>query len=316
MEESAWAEFWAGGDSEQAVGGKHRDRLAEIWRDFFCALRPPAAVILDIAAGSGAVIHVACKSIAAPDLAPALLIATDFSIDAIAGALSGQKDISGFASDAARLPISDRSVAIAVSQYGIEYAGLDAFAEAARILAPGGRFMSISHYAGGAIDAECAENARLLRAVDQTGVQNAARRALAISFERRKRGAALPVDDALERKLQKAAAAAAQAVREAPRSAAQQTLARFLADLSTLCARRLAYQETDALGWIDGMASSLAAYGRRMESMRDSALDGKATERIESAFAAAGLDDFSAAPLTLDPEKPPAAWIIRARRAP
>ncbi|MEK7266652.1 MAG: methyltransferase domain-containing protein, partial [Pseudomonadota bacterium] len=204
MEESAWAEFWAVGDSEQAVGGKHRDRLAGIWRDFFTALAPPVPLILDIAAGNGAAINVGWKTFSATDAATPLLIATDYSVAAVAGSLNGRNGVLGFASDAARLPIRDQSVSVAISQFGIEYAGLGAFEDAARILAPGGYFLSISHYTGGAIDAECAENARLLRAVDETGVQEAARRALASSYERRRRGDETPIDEAIESRLQTA----------------------------------------------------------------------------------------------------------------
>lgn len=317
MEESAWAEFWAGGESDQAVGGRHRERLAEAWRVFFrVRSTPPGAIALDIAAGTGAAMRVAAEVFAGPMPTRPLLIATDFSAHAVGGALRTVGAAVGFVSDAARLPLADRSVAVAISQFGIEYAGTGAFSEAARILAPGGRFMSISHYAGGAIDAECAENARLLDAIERSGVNHASHNALSITYQRRARSGGSLTDDVAEKQLQKAMQAASAAIQEAPRSAARDALVRFIGDLSTLCARRLAYNQSDAIGWINGMSASLGAYGKRMQSMRASALDGAHIDRIGAVFADAGLAGFTAEPLILDAGKPPAAWVIRAERLP
>lgn len=311
-EQQSWHEFWAGGEGDEAVGGVQRHRLAARWAQFFLGPRParPRPLVIDIAAGRGVALRAAIEALDGT----ADFLAVDYSPAAAASARRGLGSAFAAAADAARLPLTDHCAAYVISQYGIEYAGGGAFAEAARILAPGGRFCAVAHFRGGAIDAECAENERLLLAAAGPALFDAARRALAESFARRAGGAAERADASLENAFSAAMTAALAALRPAPPSAARSTLERFLADLSRLSARRLAYEDSDALGWVSGMEASLGAYLKRMQSMRGAALDAGGIADIAGHFAAAGLGDFSATPLHLDGGRPPAAWVIEARR--
>ena len=311
-EEQAWQEFWAGGEGGEAVGGAQRHKLAARWSAFFAdapqADRPP--VVVDIAAGRGVALAAAMQAFAGAGT----FLALDYSAAAAAAAQRALSPAIGAAADAARLPLRDHCANAVISQYGVEYAGLGAFAEAARILAPGGRFCAIAHYRGGAIDAECAENERLIAAASGPALFKAARRSLTETFRRRAQGSAQLGDAGLDRAFSAALAAASQTIAPAQPSAAKATLARFLDDLARLSARRLAYEAKDALGWIAGMEASLGAYLRRMQSMRAAALDQSSIDLIGAIFAQSGLVDFRAAPFVLDESRPPAAWVIEARR--
>ncbi|MFN3958380.1 MAG: methyltransferase domain-containing protein [Parvularculaceae bacterium] len=311
-QEKAWQDYWTGGDGDEAVGGPHRHKLAARWTDFFAALASAARapLVVDIAAGRGAALRNAMTALGGSGM----FLALDYSPAAAASAQRALSPAMAAAADAGALPLADRCADAVISQFGVEYAGFVAFAEAARILAPGGRFCSISHYRGGAIDAECAENERLILAACAPPLFEAARRALAESFRRRARGAPDLVDPALERALAEQIGASAATVRTAPPSAARATLERFLPDLSRLSARRLAFEATDALGWLDGMEASLGAYLGRMTSMRAAALDQDAVARVASSFSDRGLVDVRANPLFLDDNRPPAAWVIEAGR--
>ncbi len=311
-EEQAWQEYWAGGDGGEAVGGAHRHKFAAQWAGFFADYPKddPPRLVVDVASGRGVALRAAMTALGGAGT----FLALDYSPAAAASAQRALSPALAAAADAGALPLRDRCADAVISQFGIEYAGLSAFGEAARVIAPRGRFCSISHFRGGAIDAECAENERLVSAAAGEALFNVARRALEESFRRRDSGAAMTSDAALDRALAEAVGTAAVAVRDAPPSAAKATLERFLPDLARLSARRLAYDAKDALGWIDGMAESLGAYLKRMQSMRAAALEEAALTRIAGAFADSGLVDFRAAPLKLADNHPPAAWVIEARR--
>jgi SAM-dependent methyltransferase len=311
-EEEAWQEFWTSGDGGEAVGGAQRHKLAARWAAFFSEgpLARGSSVIVDIAAGRGVALAEAMQALRGAGT----FLALDYSPAAAAAAQRALSPAIAAAADAALLPLRDRCADAVISQYGVEYAGVGAFSEAARILTPGGRFCSISHFRGGAIELECAENERLIAAAAGPSLFNAARRSLAETFRRREQGSAQLGDAGLDRALAAAVADAARRVASAQPGAAKATLARFLDDLTRLSARRLAYDEKDALGWLAGMEASLGAYQKRMQSMRAAALDQASIDRIGAVFAQSGLVEFRAAPLHLDESRAPAAWVIEARR--
>ncbi len=312
-EELAWAEYWGGAVGAEAVGGPQRHKLAAHWADFFNHARRlarPSPVIIDIAAGAGVALTAAVNAFEGAGL----FVALDYSAAALGSAGKARVQFAGVAADAATLPFSGGAADIVISQFGIEYAGSVAFADAARVLRSGGSFCAISHFSGGAIDAECAGNERLLISVREMRLSYAARAALQESYARQKRRDPAPTDPTREAELTANFVAAGNLVRAAPPGAARATLERFLTDLARLCARRFAFEPAEALGWIEGMEASLGAYLKRMQSMRASALDRSGIDAIEAQFCAAGLTGFRAAPLHLDDNRPPAAWVIEARR--
>lgn len=308
-EHRAWREYWSGGDSGEPVGGDKQPVLEAHWRKFFwdCGLVRPSAIIADIGAGKGAALAVVDWP------AGSLRLAVDCSEAAArsAGRLTGA---SGVAADGSRLPFADQAATAVISQFGIEYAGDAAFAEAVRLMAPAARFCSISHFMGGTLDLECAENAVLLEEVLGTGLFDGARAAFAESFRRMRLRLSPLYDERIESQTRSAFAAARAAVERAPQRAARRTLERFVADFGHIASRRLAFDESEATFWISGMEDSLTGYLTRMRSMRDAALASCDLERIGAIFAAGGLVDFRASPFHFDGGEPPAAWVIEARR--
>jgi ubiquinone/menaquinone biosynthesis C-methylase UbiE len=312
LSDDAWREYWAGGDGAEAVGGAQRHKLAARWAAFFSLIKTDHedALVIDVAAGRG----VALKSAIEGMLSRGRFLALDLSAAAVGSVMRAHSVAVGAAADAARLPIADQSAYVVVSQFGMEYAGVEAFAEGARVLSPRGRFCSIAHYRNGAIDAECAENERILLAAGSAGLIAAAQATLEASYRARSRRVANPVDPTLDATFASIFAKSKSVVAAAPPSAARAMLEKFLADLLRLSARRMAFDEKEALGWLGGMKASLDAYLGRMKSMRGSALDAAAINDIAARFAAAGLLDFRAEPLLLDEQRAPAAWVIEARR--
>ena len=156
-----WDDYWQNaGRDDQALGGKRQQEvLKSHWVGFFEGV-PSDASILDIACGSGAIFEFAPSGV---DLALSL-VATDQSLAAVSRA-SEADSIAGVVSDASMLPFAQNSFDFVVSQFGIEYAGVLAFDDVARLLKPGGALNFVSHCYGGAIYKECEEQARLLSVV-------------------------------------------------------------------------------------------------------------------------------------------------------
>jgi SAM-dependent methyltransferase len=233
----------------------------------------------------------------------------DYAYGAVAAAAGARRAHAlPVAADALSLPFAPRSFAAVVSQFGLEYAGLRAFAEAARVVAKGGHFAACVHMKGGGLAEECAEHLRLLDAFAETGLAATVRRSLSASRGQPSDAAPGPLSHA------DAAVAAKRVLTEAPASAAKATLLRFLDDLHRLIERRRHYDPRDATGWIDVMEARLADYRRRMAAMLDAARDADDLAKVRSLLSAEGLSEFQQSSIVPREGLPPAAWWIEARR--
>ncbi len=308
-----WQDYWAsGGTSERALGdAAQRTFLANHWRALFDAHAQPNTCVVDIACGDGAVFACAKASLSAPGVT---MVATDAAHAGVRAAVRKLPGTIGVASTAGRLPFADRAMDIVVSQFGLEYGGAQAFAEAARIVKANGVFSAICHLKGGGIDGECAENARMLHEYAASRLGKYARAALAASFESRT-APRTPQERAIETAFQDAARRAAGAVQNAPNSAARSMLGSALQEITALAARRFAYDPTEALAFVDHVDASLSAYHARMRSMLAAALDQNAIGAIAEVFQSAKLIRFSATQVAFAPGAAASAWRIEARRA-
>lgn len=310
MARGYWHDYWAeGGAGDRVIAhGDERKALSSHWRSVFQDRTAGPATIIDIASGDGAAIKFAREHVGPS----ATLLAFDISPTAVKSAVDRIPGAHGAAADAARLPLANRSADVIVSQFGVEYAGEAAFAEAARVLKRDGVFSCVSHYRGGQIEAECAENERVLNALAQSQVILRARDALAASYAARPRAYA---DPSAERALRDAAQGLTNELPSAPNLAAKRAVSFFLGELAAMSVRRLAYEPNEALQWLDTHAASFASYAERMRSMRAAALDSRTVLRISEAFAAHGFGSFKAEPMRLDDGPAFAAWRIEARAA-
>lgn len=313
-----WESFWREAeDDAQAMGGEaKREALRRLWGRFLDEREFSAGdLILDIASGAAPIARVA------EEVSPAFA-ATFVCVDYAHSALTTARRLCAAnlllaAADAARLPFAPRKFSAVVSQFGLEYAGATAFAEAARMLGPSGAFAAIVHFRDGGLEAECAGNARLLAAFDAAGLIEAARRALAASYEKRGPGSPIgAVDEAAEKTLREAAEAANRLLAGSPLSAARDLLIRYFNDLGQLSRRRFAYAREEAMGWLDAVERRLDDYGKRMRAMIAAARSPEDIEQIRKVMTAEGAADFRSAPVSFAENAAPGAWWIEARRAP
>ena len=208
----------------------------------------------------------------------------------------------GVTASVSQLPFRDASFDIITSQFGLEYAGVEAFAEAARVLAPGGAAQFIIHYRGGGIDRECAGNARVLRDVLDAGFFGAGLDAVAG-----------PNYETAAVELQRIMTRLAQHLDGEP-LAAKQLLSRLLPDMATLVSRRQAYRLADATGWIEAMRGEVQRYAERMSAMTDCALDADGVRGAAQFFKDIGANATEPSELTPAGKTEPAAWLLKAER--
>ncbi|WP_428407670.1 class I SAM-dependent methyltransferase [Hyphococcus sp.] len=307
-----WEAYWnaAGGRRAAVSGDAPGDLFDETWRRFLTAAlaeRGPAPSLLDLACGAGVLLDRALETVAAfPDL-QARFIGLDYAVSAAAAVARKpapeRASVAGVAASAAALPFEDGAFGIVVSQFGVEYARMEAFSEAARVLAPGGVMQLVIHYKGGGIDMECSENVRVLQGVLRSGLFEIAAEAV--------RG---PDHDGAIAKL-KSVFAELRPLLDGDRVAAKEMLARLLGDVSQLVSRRQAYDPREAEGWCAAMRGEVALYEGRMRAMTESALDSAGIEAARERLAAQGATAPAPEALTPKGKALPAAWLLKAERS-
>ena len=299
-----WSNYWdgraAGQDGEvfAGVGIETSDELRAFWRSELADVS--AGTVLDVACGAGS----ALKHLPTP--ASALPIGLDISAEALGRASGAVTGLHGVVGSASSLPIADRSVDWAISQFGFEYAGSGASAEIARVLKPDGRFLAIAHFAGGAIARECEDHLRRIDSIVASNFIPATRNFFGLVFavERDRNTGAQALLATAAKNVQTAQAALM------PIAKVSQLAAHLQGGASQLYERRKAYVLSDITTWLDQMDHELAAYRGRMRGMVDSALDEAQAQRVVNTIDPAGTGQ--AVSFELGGEI--AAWCLRAKR--
>lgn len=148
----AWTEYWAAGALHSCAGsyaGNYGGEIAAFWRGVFDALGD-GAMVLDLCCGNAPLSkllleqHGSTSSVRI-DAVDAALVAPAW-IDALAPEARAALRVHAGV-DAAALPFAAARFDLCMSQYGVEYAGLGAMREVARVLRPAGRFAAVLHHA-------------------------------------------------------------------------------------------------------------------------------------------------------------------------
>lgn len=156
----AWSAYWARGPLHSCVGsfdGNYGGAIRAFWQEVFTAL-PPQARVLDVCCGNAPLGKLLVEA------SPPLSVDTAAApggyqrIDAVDMAQVAPAWLQELApevrarihvhprTDAAALPFEQDSFDLAMSQYGLEYAGAPAVAELLRVLRPGARLAAVMHH--------------------------------------------------------------------------------------------------------------------------------------------------------------------------
>lgn len=300
--EKGWSDYWqkdsADGEVFVDAEGERHPALAEFWQAHFAGLDDGARVI-DLASGAGSIYaHL-------PEEHAFQLSAADISEVALEALQERFPQVSTVVCSADSMPLDDQSFDRVVTQFGVEYAGVDAFAEAARLVAPGGRFIGLCHVQDGYIDSD---NQRQLAAATIVAEQ------AFIDHARRLITAAFSVDSAALKDAQDAFAKAATPVGESMRHCRKGIHTYLFQGFRQLYERRRQYDLADITGWLDAMRGELEVNLDRLGLMCEAALSVNDVERIKRIFEEQGLEDVHCTPFETPGNKLPVAWHIAARR--
>ena len=303
MKDTGWSEYWeqdgaAGGEVFVSGKGDKHPALADYWRAVFNSLSPGASVV-DIASGAGSIYaHLEADhgfDLHASDIAAEALEALSERIAGVTTAVSGAGD----------LPYDDSSFDLVVSQFGIEYAGRDAFAEAARVVKDGGQLAALVHIEDGYVDsnnkAQLAEAELVLRiefigrSIDLTNRAFSGNKALLAKTEE----AYMPLIQEMS-----------EAIRRCPRG----IHAYLFAGFKRLYENRQQYRKSDIVEWLNQMDEELSKTLDRLARMRAAAMSVEDIDIIKGRLEEAGMAEVSAVPFETEGNELPIAWSLTAKR--
>lgn len=309
----AWTDYWREGNTENALPDENPGTraLAEFWRSYAADLasRTVKARILDLACGGGfALRHLAIAG------EQASLDWDLLGLDIAAPALQQLRDHGGtplqlLIGDAALPPFADGSMTAVISQFGLEYAGQNALAQAGRLLAPAGEITLLVHHRDGPIAASCDANYRVVDGV----LASAALEAMGEWFEQRVSVKQRPLQRSqAAEKLREPVGQMESLLQESPDCPARQLARRMHADLARLHSRADAFATADVAHWLEGMRAELLSYRERMQGMLQAARSVSDTQQLLAEWTVQGLQPCQAE--ALEVAGAPLAWKLTAIR--
>jgi len=233
----------------------------------------------------------------------------DMSAAAIANIRDRFPTVNGIISDARSMPLDAGSFDIVTSQFGVEYAGLEAIDEATRLVATGGRLGLLLHSEAGSIQLECKAS---LEAIDRLKACRFIPSAIELfraGFAAVK-GADRTAYEAAAKRLAPAVKALEEIMQEYGQDVAGDTIARLYSDVGQIHQEMQHYEPGEVLDWLGRMDQELNAYAGRMSSMTDSAIDSQTFKHICDGLSDHGFNLERAAPLRVPEHDLPLAWVL------
>lgn len=301
-EDKGWSDYWqregAGGEVFVNAKGEGNPALQAFWQGIFDAL-PAGAKVVDLASGAGSIYaHLGADhgfDLHAADIAEEALATLEERVPGVTTHVCGAEE----------LPFDDASFDLVVSQFGVEYAGIDAFAEAGRIVAPGGSFAGLVHVRDGYIDSGNREQLEeALVTQDSAFIEHAIELTNAAFSNSRPR---------LE-KAEQAMVPAIEAVVEAMKRRKQGIHSYLYFGFRKLYENRTAYDRGDITGWLEGMQKELEINIDRLTRMTQAAMNEKDVDSIRERLQNAGLVVAATELFKTPGNDKPIAWEIRAHR--
>lgn len=301
-----WTSFWDHLDASDDVCTGAAALMQSRWEAELTPLLSKGGdiALADLACGSGVVGRTA-RAIAE---ASGARLSLSF-VDVASAALDKVRELTGdhgdrfIEADLLGLPLEASSQDIAVSQFGLEYAGAEAFSSAARLVRPGGHLIVMSHVQRGDIWQECASDRHVLDAVLDAGVFEQVTHLLdETDAERRHAG---------ERTLAHALASVHAQI-DGRSGSGFSYVTQLLPDLVTLYMRRSAYDRAQISSWLDAQSERVTSFRDRMLSMMGAALSEADVQAVLARLTEAGLSNESCKLETGLSDDRQIAWLIKA----
>ena len=311
---ASWDAYWhgAGDAAAYSKGGVSHPAVTEFWTGVFDTLASGSQnpALLDVAAGTGALTALAKEILS--ERKP-VITCVDVSAAAIVQIRDRWPDVNGVVADAVDLPFDDAGFDVVVSQYGIEYAGIDAVLRAPRLVTDGGTFAALLHATGSSIEAECRASEAAIERLREAKFVPLAQEFFDAGFAAVRDGNRKRYDDA-GRRLAPAVRAAEIIMTEFGAGVAGDTIARLYNDVGTIHGRIQHYDPNEVRAWLVRLNDELDAYANRMSSMRAAALDEHGFSEICEELRKRGFKLQTSAALLPQNETLSLGWALIATR--
>jgi ubiquinone/menaquinone biosynthesis C-methylase UbiE len=268
-----WNTYWRGAAHGAAfsAGGTSHPVVLGFWEAYFSNALDTneEPKVIDIASGTGAV--VASAKSACNERMPDFTC-VDISDSAIRSLKHRFPSVHGVVADVCNIPLDSHSFDIATSQFGLEYAGLNAIDEIIRLLSSRGQIALLLHHRDGGIYRQCAASLDATNKLIAAGFVPHAKKMFQAGFEFRRSGSREPFE-AAGRQFMPVIRTMESIMRQYGQHVADGTILRLYRDVRTIHTRMPNYDETEVLDWLRKMQDELEAYAGRMESMCTAALN-------------------------------------------
>lgn len=323
-----WDNYWQGRASQESgnalveVGIERSHDLKEFWLELFSS-KAKSVKVIDFACGAGSVLEHA-NTLGYSDLTG--LDISDKALEVMAQKIAGAKTV---CAPVHQTGLDSESYDLAVSQFGIEYAGdksnlFQAFTEMYRILRPGGKIVVIAHTVDGVIMEGCEASLKQINLIERSKFIESSQQVLTALHNpsEQTEGAVL---DTLTQRLNETAQPIMQWLKSYPDLELEKEkneFARFayhlLESSHRLITHHRNYTKSDALNWFKGIKKELQAYKGRMSSMTEAALSSQDVsdleEKLTTQYGASKINFEDLDKLHFNSNAKPAAWIIRAEK--
>lgn len=299
MEQSQqWSEYWqnegAGAEVFVDKDGKKSPHLERFWKNKLAEFNPGAKII-DIASGAGSVFASLDKDHTFETYAQDISeVALDLQCQRIKG-------VTSVLCSADKIPYEDNFFDVIVSQFGIEYAGVDAFIEAARIMADTGKFVFLSHYEDGYIDSQNKIQLEGISLIEELDFIDKSVSLTQLAFNKNTQDAEKIMNDFTQ---------AEPVLEKYSRKYPKGVHSHLYHGYKQLFSNRTRYLEKDILEWLTGMRNEVVNAKTRLTEMRKAAVSKEKLQIIIQALKQNKIEDIVFEPMTLENSTLPVAWQI------
>jgi ubiquinone/menaquinone biosynthesis C-methylase UbiE len=309
-----WDAFWQGtGDSgKYSAGGVTHPAILAFWEAFFKVVmrQYDTPRMIDLACGNGAVIHGALKVFGDTPIDVQCIDASEAAINNIEARFPG---VRGLVSDARSIPLESSTFDIVTSQFGVEYAGLEAIDEAFRLLAAGGTAALLLHSKDSKFHQECVESLDAIRGVQSSRFIPLAIEMFDHGFKAVRGADRGPYDQAAAR-LDPAVRSLEKIFEQFGKHVAGDTVAYLYREVGRIHADIQRHDPDEVIKWLRQMDRELVTYAGRMTVMSDAAIDKGTFDQICNGLAERNLIIQQAGPLFAPNDKQALAWALMAVR--
>jgi len=310
----SWDAYWQGIADARAFssGGANHPANVSFWNEFFRFARDDLAVssLVDLASGTGAVVEIARDVFGGGAVE---MTAIDISAAAVASIRQRFPLVKSLVMDLKSIDLADENFDLVTSQFGIEYAGMQAVVDAARLVRENGWLAFLMHSTESSIYRQCADNLSAVERVIECRFVPRSIEMFRAGFAAVRGADRIPYDQAAKR-LSPAVGELESIIAEYGQEVADDTIACLYGYVARIHENIQHHDPDEVLGWLERMQEELETYAGRMSSMCESAIDEDGLDRICNQLRSQEFTITTVGPLLSADGEVNLGWALIARK--